>query len=360
MAIPVDNVASGATRAWRPSAAESIDDDLTALWRDIGREAPVSRAVLSNLVVFCRSAAGDDVDLALPPAGVPIDDVARNHPARVILLHHDSDRPEANATPGAPLGLPSATGAPVTPFAVHVGVLTFGPPDARYGVEQIVIRCACSEAALPSIVRRLMLGDLPTSVWWTEDLSGTRPLAPLVTMGRQFLYDSRCWSDVRAAVLALAPLLADPFGPDLADVNWRRLLPVRQALVHAVGSSDTSKRQRLTSVHILHRRGEAAVAWLFAGWLHHASSPPDPTLITVDEDSNLADDVVTASFDDGLQLRLGSHRVSIDDPLGPAPFAVAVPSETEAEAVAAELRVLTHDASLHHALVALVKRFGGA
>jgi hypothetical protein len=87
---------------------------------------------------------------------------------------------------------------------------------------------------------------------------------------------------------------------------------------------------------------------------------PDPTFITVDEDSNLADDVLTASFDDGLQLRLGSHRVSIDDPLGPAPFAVAVPSETEAEAVAAELRVLTHDASLHNALVALAERFGSA
>ena len=369
MATPiknVKNVANVATRAWRPSAAESIDDDLTALWREIAREAPVSRAVLSNLVVFCRSAAGDDVDLASPPAGVPIDDVTRNHPARVILLHHDSDAPGENAAPGTPLGLPSAAAAPGTPLGVHVGVLTFGPPDARYGVEQIVIRCACHEAALPSIVRRLMLGDLPTSVWWTEDLSGTRPLAPLVTMGRQLLYDSRRWRDVRAAVLALAPLLADPFRPDLADVNWRRLLPVRQALVHAVGSCDTSKRHRLTSVHIRHRRGEAALAWLFAGWLQQAWGPPsggpirlrpDPTA-EVDEDSDLHDDVLTASFDDGLHLRLDSHRVSIEDPLGPAPFAVAVPSETEAEAVAAELRVLTHDASLHNALAALAKQFG--
>src|SRR2546423_374179 len=76
-------------------------------------------------------------------------------------------------------------------LAAHVGVLAFGPPDARYGVERIVIRSACSDAALPSIVRRLMLGDVPTSVWWTDDLSGTRPLGPLVTMGRQLLYDSR-------------------------------------------------------------------------------------------------------------------------------------------------------------------------
>jgi hypothetical protein len=89
---------------------------------------------------------------------------------------------------------------------------------------------------------------------------------------------------------------------------------------------------------------------------------PDPTIyeITVDEDSDLDEDVLTASFDDGLHVRLGSHQVSVEDPLGPAPFALAVPSETEAEAVASELRVLTQDVALHNALAALIKRFGGA
>src|SRR6185295_5295199 len=237
-------------RASRASEAGSIDADLAAVWREIARDGPVSRAIMSNLVVFCRRIAGKDVDLALPPEGVPIEDVARSHPARVILLYHDPDVP-GDAASGAPI-------------AAHVGVLTFGPPDARYGVERIVILSACGEAALPSLVRRLMLGELPTSVWWTEDLSDTRPLAPLVTMGRQLLYDSRRWRDVRRGVLALAPLLEDPLGPDLADLNWRRLLPVRQALAHAVGSSGTSTRQSLTSVHVRHRRGEDALAWLLA------------------------------------------------------------------------------------------------
>jgi hypothetical protein len=351
MATPVKDVTkatNAASREWRPSAAETIDADLAALWREIAREAPVSRAVMSNLVVFCRAAAADDVDLASPPEGVPIDDVARGHPARVILLHHDPDPPGPDA-PGKNAGV-----------AAHVGVVTFGPPDGRYGVEHIVIRSACGEAALPSIVRSLTLGDVPTSVWWTEDLSGTRPLAALVTMGRQLLYDSRRWRDVRLGVLALAPLLADPFGPDLADVNWRRLFPVRQALVHAVESSDTAKRHGLTAVQIHHRPDEAALAWLLAGWLHQAGSrgpgPWDPQ-ITVVPDSDLDDDVLTASFEDGLHLRLGTHSVSVDDPLGPAPFSVAVPRESEGEAVAAELSVLTHDGSLHRALGALVERY---
>jgi glucose-6-phosphate dehydrogenase assembly protein OpcA len=184
----------------------------------------------------------------------------------------------------------------------------------------------------------------------------TPPLEPLVTMGRQLLYDSRRWRDVRLGVLALAPLLAHPFGPDLADVNWRRLLPVRQALVHAVGSCANPSRQSLQHVHIHYRPGEGALAWLFAGWLQDAGSKEPP--ITVEEDSYLGADVLTASFDDGLRLRLGDRTVSVDDPLGPAPFVVAVPRETEGEAIAAELRVLTHDASLHDAMSVLAAWFG--
>jgi hypothetical protein len=306
------------------------------------------------------------VDLTSPPEGVPIEDVARNHPARVILLHHDPDASGADA----------ANAGPEPSLIAQVGVLTFGPPDTRYGIEQIAMKSTCSEAALPSLVRRFAVGDVPTSIWWTEDVSGTRPLAPLVTMGRQFLYDSRRWQDVRGAVLALVPLLADPFGPDLADLNWRRLQSVRQAIVHAIESGETAKRQDLTSVHIRYRPGEAALAWLLAGWLHSAEYPaggpppsgssdvesrPDP-ISNVEEDPALGDgdDVLTASFGDGFQLRLGKHEVSIDDSMGPAPFAVAVPSETEAEAVAAELRVLTHDASLHAVLAVLAERFANA
>ena len=78
--------------------------------------------------------------------------------------------------------------------------------------------------------------------------------------------------------------------------------------------------------------------------------------ITVDEDASLRDDVLTASFADGLELRFEPHRVTVADPLGSAPFAVAVPRESDAEAIAAELRVLTHDASLHRALSVLVDR----
>src|SRR4029079_16456528 len=89
-------------RAWRASAAGSVDADLADMWREIAREAPVSRAIMSNLVVFCRCATDNDVDLAVPPEGIPIDEVAGSHPVRLILLYHDPDVP-ADAVSEAPI-----------------------------------------------------------------------------------------------------------------------------------------------------------------------------------------------------------------------------------------------------------------
>jgi hypothetical protein len=80
----------------------------------------------------------------------------------------------------------------------------------------------------------------------------------------------------------------------------------------------------------------------------------------VEEERQHLDDVLSVSLDDGFLLRLGARCVNVVDPLGPAPFAVAVPLENEAESLAAELRILTHDESLHAALTALIQRFGKA
>src|SRR5205814_7078951 len=138
------------------------------------------------------------------------------------------------------------------PVAASVGVLTFGPPQSRYGVEHIAVRSACATASLPSIVRRMTLGSVPTSVWWTDDLSEVTPLEPLVVMGRQLLYDSRRWRDVRRGVRRLAALLGGSHSLDLADLNWRRLAPMRQGILHAAAASGgdiTPPR----SVHIRHR-----------------------------------------------------------------------------------------------------------
>jgi len=39
-------------RLTRASSAAAIEEDLAALWADAGRDAPVARAIMANLVVF--------------------------------------------------------------------------------------------------------------------------------------------------------------------------------------------------------------------------------------------------------------------------------------------------------------------
>lgn len=337
-------------RVWRRSSADEIEADLAALWREVAREAPVSRAVMSNLVVCCPRSAGAQIGLDAQPDGVPVDQIASHHPARVILLHYDPEVCDPDAQ-----------------LAAQVGLLLFGPRGARYGIEQIVIRSACAEEALPSIVRRYTLGDIPTSIWWTEDLSDAGPLASLVPTGRQLLFDSRGWRHVDRAVLALAPLIRSRFGPDLADVNWRRLTPVRQAILLALRPDSERAAADLTPIDIRFRADEAALAWLLAGWLQSAgsdrsgSAPGDGLNPPLVERAPEADaDVLAASFARRLHLRLAASRVTVTDAAGHAVVTVPVPREDQGEAIAAELHTLTQDFALHAALTALIQRFSGS
>src|SRR5271156_4872342 len=197
----------------RASTPETIESDLSTLWRDVVRGTPTTaRAVMSNLVVCCEPASSEDAGAPPPLDGVGVVEVAARHPARIIVLAHSRGEPDCAAK-----------------IAAAVGILTFGSGEARHAVEQIAIRSRCTDASLPSIVRRLTLGDVPTSIWWTDDLSRSPLLTTLVTMGRQLVYDSRQWTDVPGGVSSVAALLNHPHAPNLADLSWRRLAPMRQA-----------------------------------------------------------------------------------------------------------------------------------
>jgi glucose-6-phosphate dehydrogenase assembly protein OpcA len=240
------------------------------------------------------------------------------------------------------------------PFAAAVGIVTFGPPQARYGVEEIAVQSACAERSLPSIVRAVLRGGTPTSVWWTEDLSQVPPIEPLVDAGRQFLYDSRRWRDVRRGVLAVGSLLERQRDIDLADINWRRLRPFRHALLHA---SDALDRGAIRHGHIriAHRPGEAALAWLLVGWLA-AQLDWSPETTPQIEETQHADELLSLAVGSAanLTVSMNAHRVVVRHAGGIPPFTTAVPHERDADAIAAELRNLSHDACLHAAIRALV------
>src|SRR5204863_316775 len=198
----------------RTSTPGSIEDDLALLWRDAGREGPVARALMANLIVYRGRPADEHVDLDAAIEDAPVDEIACRHPSRLILLHHCAGR------------------HPRGPLAATIGILLYGPPQMRVGVEAIAIRVACADESLPSIVRRLARGD----------------------------------DDVLSIVFS-------------------------------------------------------------------------------------------AGDRDEVEASMNGHRVLVRYKTRVAPFSLAVPHETEADAVAAELRTLTADVALRDTLVALARRF---
>jgi glucose-6-phosphate dehydrogenase assembly protein OpcA len=331
-----------ADRAWRTTVPERIEADLAALWREMaGGDARVARAVMSNLVVFRDRVAPADADLEAIVAGLPLDEVAARHPSRIIVLEHCHG---------------AAAGAP---FSAGVGITTFGPPQARYGVERIVVRSACPDEALLSILRRFLRGDLPTSVWWTEDMSAAPALEAFVEVGRQLVYDSRGWHDVAAGVAAVVAVIAGE-RIDPADLNWRRLAPLRRALVHARGPLSSPAWQQVP-VRIVAAAGEDALAWLCAGWLRAARSEQDRAAVVIESGSASEPDrsaspsgerdLLLTVYADNLTATLTARGARVEG--AEPPLVVTSPLETDADAIAAELRTLARDTALIAALRAL-------
>src|SRR4051794_26160174 len=114
-------------RVHRTSAPDTIDEDLKALWAEVGRDTPVARALMTNLVVFCRREA-DHQPADDPQELTLIRDVVRRHPSRVIVLHHTG----GDVSDGAPI-------------SAAVAVVTFGQDPMRYGVEQISMNLSSQE-----------------------------------------------------------------------------------------------------------------------------------------------------------------------------------------------------------------------
>src|SRR5262249_31086580 len=256
-------------------------------------------------------------------------DVAAQHPSRTIVLEHcDDDARHAS-------------------LAAGVGIVTFGPAAARYGVEHIVVRSRCAERPLLSILRRVVRGDVPTSVWWTEDLSEGAPFDPLLTVGRQLVYDSRGWSDARRGFDALMPLL-DNHRIDLADLNWRRLAALRRALIHVRGPLKGDAWRH--PVTIAHGDGEAAVALLLAGWIRSGRREGAPEVEV--KAAGAGDDAILTLTIAQSTATFSTRAVEILSPPSP-PLVVAVPNEAQADAVAAELRSLSPDPVFLAALRAL-------
>jgi glucose-6-phosphate dehydrogenase assembly protein OpcA len=224
-------------------------------------QAPMQRARMSNLVIFCSSLEQSiDINEQIPH-------ISAVHPARTLLVVGESGPRELDVT----------ARVTVRPIGGELG--------KRYACsEQVTLHAAGSAVdRLPFAVRSLLIGDLPINLWWATPqpppLAGAL-LYELAENAQQIIYDSLGWRDPTRGVAATASWLeqmerADPSLPGAggrwrvaSDLNWRRLKYWRRILAQALDpASAPGAAESVTEVLVEHGPHAVVQAWELASWL---------------------------------------------------------------------------------------------
>lgn len=223
----------------------AVERELEAMLRPSSETAAgvATRARMSNLVVFSTAEAAEG------GLNESLAEVSGRHPSRVLLLVADGEHDQA-------------------PRAWVSALCRMGDGGRRICSEQVSIRAGGEGVRrLPSVVRPLLVGDLPTALWWavpTPPPSHGELFLELAGMAGRVLWDSTGWSD-EAGGLRSVGKWADGVDPrvGLADLAWTRLSPWRTAIARALGPGATA----VSHVRIEHGPHALPKALLLAGWL---------------------------------------------------------------------------------------------
>jgi glucose-6-phosphate dehydrogenase assembly protein OpcA len=234
---------------------------------------PVVRARMSNLVIFCNQPAkADQVDWG-------ISEVVAIHPARVLLLvEAPSDargKPEVRGRKSTQTQTESESDLRAT---VNVWPVRIGGGRFVYS-EQVTIRTGSHGIyRLPFAVRGLLIGDLPTNVWWETTMPPALAgpiLTELTENAQQIVYDSLGWSDPARGMSGTASWIEQFESHDspghwrvASDLNWRRLKTWRRLVTQSLDPvSAPGAWESMQEVIIEHGPHAVIQAWELAGWL---------------------------------------------------------------------------------------------
>jgi glucose-6-phosphate dehydrogenase assembly protein OpcA len=217
-----------------------------------GPETPLPRARLSNLLIFCnKPEQAETINQALPR-------IVATHPARVLLLIGE---------------------AVELPLEVHLNVWCQVEDRKKICTEQVTLRAGGRHVdQLSYAVRELLIGDLPTNLWWAAPVPP--PLAGQLLYGlgeraQQIIYDSIGWAEPARGVAATSAWLAKvERGPGegpwrvAADINWRRLKFWRRMLSQALDPNTAPGAiESITEVLVEHGPHAVIQAWELVSWL---------------------------------------------------------------------------------------------
>jgi glucose-6-phosphate dehydrogenase assembly protein OpcA len=218
-------------------------------------ETPLRLARMSNLVIYC-----DSEDLAgRVAAEVPA--IVALHPARVLLVVGQ---------------LAAETASPTA--SVQVRTHDLGK-EGKVCSEQVTLRAQGQAVEhLPYAVRTLLIGDLPTNLWWASTQPPPMAGALLLDLSEnveQIIYDSIGWTEPARGVAATSVWLGKfQRGPGqgqwrvASDLNWRRLKYWRRLVVQSLDpASAPGSLDSITEVLVEHGPHAVVQAWELVSWL---------------------------------------------------------------------------------------------
>lgn len=237
----------------------TIERELNELWAqktdsasEVHQEA-VTRACVLNLVVY--TADDESARFISQIMGA----VTSKHPSRVIVI----------------LAKPDAQPALDARASVQCHLSSGGRKQVC--CEQILIRALGERVTqVPSLVRPLVVPDLPTFLWWSDVRHlQSRLLAELMETSERIIIDSGKFQNAAEGLRTLPTLIHEGAGHStFSDLSWARLTSWR---VSAAGFFDLTDYRgyhgRLERVRIdcdlggAERRSIPSEAWLLAGWL---------------------------------------------------------------------------------------------
>lgn len=228
---------------------QAIEAELDSIWAQMygdSKTGSLTRAAMSNLMVFC----GDEQQAV--NATDRIATLVEQHPARVLILALQEDKSR---------GLEAwvsvhcrKTGEDQQLCAEHIE-LRF-PADA---IDRAV-----------SIIRPLLIGDLPTALWWFNAMPP--PLTGnvfdgLVSLSQQMIYDSVGWTRPVEGVRAMTRWIQQR-DTVVYNLAWRRLKSWRRMLAMGLDPEfNPGALSGLTDIDIIHGPDALPLAWLLIAWL---------------------------------------------------------------------------------------------
>ncbi len=206
---------------------------------------------MSNLVIYCNTQ-----EVAERVAG-QVPDVLAVHPARVLLLVGDNGTSDNKVQ-----------------ASVCVEAHKLGSHQQACSEQVVLSAPAGLVDRLPFAVRSLLIGDLPTNLWWASPepppLAGTL-LYDLGESAQQIMYDSLGWREPALGVAATATWLdsVERFSGSgrwrvASDLNWRRLKYWRRLVTQSLEPVDVAT---ITEVGVAHGPHAVVQAWELLSWL---------------------------------------------------------------------------------------------